>query len=84
MKKQITKQNHKYHTKKEGSFIYKKQKYYIVIRYDHLKDITSVNIWIVKDGYLGIRKSHFMYHTKCLNVQQHINNFIIELKEQGI
>ena len=77
----------KYYIEKIIKFEYKKHTYTMDILYNAHKNVTMIIVH--KYGNIvpintPIAKYTFMYHTKCLNVQQHINNFIIELKEQGI
>lgn len=67
-------------------FTYRGRDYTMYIHYQKKTDRTSVSFFKTSVNYrdLEMPKSTFMYHTKCLNVQQHINNFIIELKEKGL
>lgn len=73
------------YSSKTVEFKYKKIDYYMDIHYNKLCNTTIISIF-KDDGnlFLSCRLSHWVYHTKCLNVQQHINNFIIELKEKLI
>lgn len=73
------------YTSKSVEFTYKKRSYYMNVHYNKVCNTTLVSIYKDNDElFLTCRLSHFAYHTKCLNVQQHINNFIIELKEKLI
>ena len=66
-------------------FKYRNEHFVLHHTYDSNKYVTEC---IFKHQKLRrtihIPKISYMYHTRCLNVQQHINNFIIELKEQVI
>ena len=67
-------------------FTYRCRDYSMQIHYQKKIDRTSICFYKLSKGNdnYTYTKSTFMYHTKCLNVQQHINNFIIELKEKGL
>ena len=71
-----------YGVEKLVHFKYKKYIFRMTLTYRAFKNTTYIEYICVKgDKDRRVPKIKYCYHTKTLNIQQHINNLIIDVKE---